>query len=58
MADAAARDEVLRPILAGLTGLSANVIATELYTRKIPTPQGAAWHAVIVIRVQRRLGSA
>jgi Recombinase len=35
--------------------LSANAIAAELNTRKIPTPSGAAWSAVTVIRVLRRL---
>src|SRR5262245_15627229 len=54
-AAAAERDEALRPIFAELAGLSANAIAVELNKRKVPTPRGATWSAVTVIRVQRRL---
>ena len=54
-AEAKARAEALRPILAELEGQSANAIAGELNARKIPTPAGGAWHAGSVIRVQRRL---
>ena len=54
-ADAAERDEVLRPVLAELANLSARAIAAELNARKIPTPRGGVWHAETVIRVQRRL---
>ena len=54
-AEAKARAEALRPILAELEGQSANAIAAELNARKIPTPAGGAWHAGSVIRVQNRL---
>ena len=54
-ADAAERDEVLRPVLAELANLSARAIAAELNARRIPTPRGGVWHAETVIRVQRRL---
>jgi DNA invertase Pin-like site-specific DNA recombinase len=54
-AEATARAEALRPILAELEGQSANAIAAELNARKIPTPAGGAWHAGSVIRVQNRL---
>jgi DNA invertase Pin-like site-specific DNA recombinase len=57
-AAAVARDEELRPILAELSGLSANAIAAELNARKVPTPKGGAWHAMTVLRVQRRLKGA
>jgi DNA invertase Pin-like site-specific DNA recombinase len=53
--EAKARAEALRPILAELEGLSATAIAAELNRRSVPTPNGAAWHAGSVIRVQRRL---
>lgn len=57
-ADAAERDAALRPVLLELAGWSANAIANELNTRKIPTARGGAWHAISVIRMQRRLGIA
>ena len=53
--DAAVRDEALRPMLAGMTGMSANAIAIELNARKIATPRGGVWHAETVIRMQKRL---
>ena len=53
--EAKARAEALRPILAALVDRSARAIAAELNTRKVPTPNGGAWSAVTVIRVQRRL---
>ena len=55
--EAKARAEALRPILAELSGLSANAIAVELNKRNVPTPTGHPWSAVTVIRVQRRLKS-
>ena len=55
-AEAKERAEVLRPILAELAGWSANAIAAELNARRVPTPTGAPWSAVTVIRVRRRLG--
>jgi DNA invertase Pin-like site-specific DNA recombinase len=55
--EAKARAEDLRPILAELSGLSANAIAAELNKRNVPTPTGSPWSAVTVIRVQRRLAN-
>jgi DNA invertase Pin-like site-specific DNA recombinase len=55
--EAKARAENLRPILAELSGLSANAIAAELNKRNVPTPTGSPWSAVTVIRVQRRLAN-
>jgi len=57
-AAAAERDEALRPILAELAGMSANAITAALNERGVPTPRGGPWHAMSVIRVQRRLGIA
>jgi DNA invertase Pin-like site-specific DNA recombinase len=53
--DADARAEALRPVLKELEGKSANAIAKELSAREIKTPTGRPWHAMTVIRVQRRL---
>jgi len=53
-AAAAERDEALRPILAELAGMSANAITAALNERGVPTPRGGPWHAMSVIRVQRR----
>jgi DNA invertase Pin-like site-specific DNA recombinase len=53
--EAKARAQALRPILDELKDMSATAIAVELNARKIPTPNGGAWHAGSVIRVQRRL---
>ena len=50
--------EALRPILAELAGKSALAIAAALNERGVPTPRGGRWHAMSVIRVQRRLGIA
>ncbi|MDB5616224.1 recombinase family protein [Tardiphaga sp.] len=52
---AAARAVELRPIFEELAGLSARKIAAALNERKIATPNGGPWHAVTVIRVQKRL---
>ena len=38
--------------------MSANAIAAEFNAREVPTPRGGPWHAMTVIRVQRRLGLA
>jgi DNA invertase Pin-like site-specific DNA recombinase len=56
--EAKARAEALRPILAELSGLSARAIAAELNAREVATPSGGRWHALTVIRVQRRLEAA
>ena len=53
--EARERAEVLRPLFAELAGKSARAIAAELNERKVPTPSGGPWHAMTVIRVQRRL---
>jgi DNA invertase Pin-like site-specific DNA recombinase len=57
-AAAVARAEELKPVLLELTGLSARAAAIELNARRVPTPNGAAWHAQTVIRVRERLGLA
>ena len=49
------RAQALLPILAELNGMSARAIAAQLNVRNVPTPNGGAWYAVTVIRVQRRL---
>ena len=53
--EARQRAELLRPILAELAGMTARGIARELNERKIPLPGRGPWHAMTVIRVQRRL---
>jgi len=57
-AAAAERDVALRPVFEELAGLSARAIADELNRRKVPTLRGGPWHAMTVIRVQRRLGAS
>jgi DNA invertase Pin-like site-specific DNA recombinase len=49
------RAEELRPLFTELAGLSARKAAKELNRRGIPTPAGAKWHAVTVLRVRERL---
>jgi DNA invertase Pin-like site-specific DNA recombinase len=56
-AAAAERDVALRPVFEELAGMSARAIADELNRRKVPTLRGGPWHAMAVIRVQRRLGA-
>ena len=53
----AARDraEQLRPIFAGLAGMSARKAAEELNNRGVATPAGGRWHAATVLRVRGRL---
>ena len=53
--EARQRAELLRPILAELAGMTARGIARELNERKVPLPGRGPWHAMTVIRVQRRL---
>jgi DNA invertase Pin-like site-specific DNA recombinase len=55
--EAKARAEELRPIFVDLAGMSANAIAAELNAHNVATPGGGRWHALTVIRVQRRLGT-
>jgi DNA invertase Pin-like site-specific DNA recombinase len=54
-AEAAARAQRLSPILAELSGMSANQAAAELNRRKVPTPAGGQWFATQVIRLRQRL---
>jgi DNA invertase Pin-like site-specific DNA recombinase len=56
--EAKERAEQLRPIFNELAGQSARAIATALNERKIATPTGSQWHAVTVIRVQKRLAAS
>lgn len=56
--EAKARAKALQPILTELSGWSATAIATELNRRNVSTPNGCAWHAGSVIRVQRRLAAS
>ena len=55
--EARQRAELLRPVLAELAGMPARAIARELTARGVRLPCGARWpwHAMTVIRVQRRL---
>ena len=52
--EARQRAELLRPILA-VASMTARGIARELNEREVPMPGGGPWHAMTVIRVQRRL---
>jgi hypothetical protein len=56
--EACQRAELLRPILAELAGMTARAMARELNEREVPLPGGGLWHAMTVIRVQRRLKGA
>ena len=53
--EARQRAELLRPILAELAGMTARAIARELNEREVPLPGGGPWHAMTVIRAQRRM---
>jgi DNA invertase Pin-like site-specific DNA recombinase len=53
--EAMERAKALRPILAELAGQSAGAIAERLNLLQVPAPKGGAWHAMTVIRLQRRL---
>jgi hypothetical protein len=50
------RAEELRPIFAGLAGMSHRAMAAALNAMKVPTPASGQWHAVTVQRVLKRLG--
>ena len=54
-AEALARAEQLRPVLAELAHLSARAAADELNRRKIETPAGGRWHGLTIQRVRERL---
>jgi len=49
--EAQQRAEGLRPIFAGLAGMSHRKMAAELNAMGVPTPAGGQWHAVTVKRV-------
>ncbi len=51
-AEALARAEQLRPVLAELAHLSARAVAAELNNRKIETPAGGRWHGLRVGQVR------
>jgi DNA invertase Pin-like site-specific DNA recombinase len=53
--EAKARAEALRPIFAELDGKSAREIARTLNDRGVPTPTGAPWSPVTVLRARARL---
>ena len=57
-AEAAARAESLRPLLAELSQMSANQAAAELNRRKVPTPAGGQWFATQVIRLRERVAKS
>ena len=50
--------ELLRPVLAELAGMPTQAIARELTARGVRAPGWGQWHAMTVIRVQRRLRGA
>ena len=54
-AEALARAEQLRPVLAELAHMSARAAADELNRRKIETPAGGRWHGLTVQRARERL---
>ncbi len=54
---AAERAEALRPVLAGLAGMSHRKMAAELNALGVATPAGGQWHAVTVKRVLARLAA-
>lgn len=53
--EAQQRAEALRPIFAGLAGMSHRKMAEELNAMGVPTPARGQWHAVTVKRVIERL---
>ena len=53
--ESVARAKSLRPLLEGMSGLSARAIAAELTMRSVPTARGAPWSARTVIRTLNRL---
>jgi DNA invertase Pin-like site-specific DNA recombinase len=57
-AEALARAESLRPVLAELAHMSARAAAAELNKRGTETPARGRWHAATVLRVRERLSGA
>jgi DNA invertase Pin-like site-specific DNA recombinase len=53
--EALQRAEALRPVFAGLAGMSHRKMAAELNAMGVPTPAGGRWHAVTVKRVLGRI---
>jgi DNA invertase Pin-like site-specific DNA recombinase len=53
--EATRRAESLRPVFEELSKLSARAAARTLNDRGIPTPKGAKWSVVTVIRIRERL---
>ena len=53
--EAQQRAEALRPVFAGLAGMSHRKMAAELNAMGVETPAGGLWHAVTVKRVLARL---
>ena len=54
--EALQRAEALRPVFAGLAGMSHRRMAAELNAMGVPTPAGGQWHAVTVKRLLERIG--
>ena len=55
-ADAAARDEALRPVLVSMAGQSSRAIAAALTDQGIEPPRGGVWSQKTVLRMMARLG--
>ena len=55
-ADAAARDEALRPVLVSMAGQSSRAIAAALTEQGIEPPRGGTWSQKTVLRMMARLG--
>jgi DNA invertase Pin-like site-specific DNA recombinase len=53
--ESVARAESLRPLLEGMSGLSARAIARELTLLAVPTVRGVPWSARTVLRTMDRL---
>ena len=55
-ADAAARDEALRPVLVSMAGQSSRAVAQALTEQGVEPPRGGAWSYQTVLRMMARLG--
>ena len=55
-ADAAARDEALRPVVVSMAGQSSRAIAAALTEQGIEPPRGGTWSQKTVLRMMARLG--
>ena len=56
-ADAAARDEALRPVLVSMAGQSSRAIAQALTEQSVEPPRGGVWSYQTVLRMMARLGA-